>query len=272
MLSSRQQAAMRARRRKMPAWPVLLSLALHLALFLGLLLFPPQRPSANGSEPLSVDLIAEESADAAAPGASAGGKRRSERAGCTGSATRGTATAPPSVPPVQQAEEPPPPPPASPLPTPHPLHRTCPRLRLSKGSYRQRRRHHRPCRYHCRCRRCNRRQLRPSRPPQKTEAERAVAREGGSPARRRGSRRHGRWQPMMQPRELLPAALWPTRQVRRCAGDPKAKCRGPRGGSEQWCRLAREAEAMVGSALLLSAGGVADQRGRQCKGAHHHQP
>ena len=57
MLSSSQRMAVRVHRRETLGWPVLLSLALHLTLFLSLLIIPPTQPPTSASEPLTVDVI-----------------------------------------------------------------------------------------------------------------------------------------------------------------------------------------------------------------------
>jgi hypothetical protein len=49
--------AVRVHRRETLGWPVLLSLALHLTLFLSLLIIPPTQPPTSASEPLTVDVI-----------------------------------------------------------------------------------------------------------------------------------------------------------------------------------------------------------------------
>jgi periplasmic protein TonB len=110
--------AVRVHRRETLGWPVLLSLALHLTLFLSLLIIPPTQPP-RGSEPLTVDVI--------------GGEGPAE-SGATAPTPAPipvpppppvlqTAPAPvPDAPPVQQAETPPPPPvPAPDVPPPPPV-------------------------------------------------------------------------------------------------------------------------------------------------------
>ncbi len=100
MLSSSQRMAVRVHRRETLGWPVLLSLALHLTLFLSLLIIPPTRPTTSASE-FTVDFImgegpAEATSEPAAP-------------------TEATAAPIALPPPVQQAEIPPP----TPAPAPH---------------------------------------------------------------------------------------------------------------------------------------------------------
>src|SRR5580698_7322452 len=101
MLSSSQRMAVRARRRATPGWPVLLSLALHLTVFLLLLIIPPTQPPTGASEPLTVDMIVGEGPAAAT----------SEPAAPTEAPAAPIAPAAPDVPPpppVPQAEIPPP--------------------------------------------------------------------------------------------------------------------------------------------------------------------
>lgn len=59
--------AVRLHRRETLGWPVLLSLTLHLTLFLSLLMLPPTRPPAGASEPLSVAVIVGEGPAEATP-------------------------------------------------------------------------------------------------------------------------------------------------------------------------------------------------------------
>jgi periplasmic protein TonB len=108
MLSSSQRLAVRVHRRETLGWPVLLSLALHLTLFVSLLIVPSAQPPASASEPLSVEFIAAEGPAGAA----------SEPPAPT------EAPAAPLAPaaPVQQAEIPPPAPaPAPDAPPPSPV-------------------------------------------------------------------------------------------------------------------------------------------------------
>jgi periplasmic protein TonB len=122
--------AVRVRRRETLGWPVLLSLALHLTLFLFLLIIPPTQPPTNASGPLTVDFIVGEApAEArsdppaptevpAAPIAPAAPVQQAEIPPPT------PAPAPdvPPPPPVQQAEIPPPTPaPAPDVPPPPPV-------------------------------------------------------------------------------------------------------------------------------------------------------
>ncbi len=106
MLSSSQRLAVRVHRRETLGWLVLLSLALHLTLFLSLLIIPSTQPPTSASEPLSVEIIAEEGPAEATPEPPA--------------PTEATAApiAPPA--PVQQAEIPLPTPAPAPMPVPPP--------------------------------------------------------------------------------------------------------------------------------------------------------
>jgi periplasmic protein TonB len=106
MLSGSQRMAVHVRRRKTQGWPVLLSLALHLTLFLVLLIIPPTQPSTTASGPPTVDLIlregpAEATSEPPAP-------------------TEATAAPIVPPPPVQQAEIPPPTLAPAPMPVPPP--------------------------------------------------------------------------------------------------------------------------------------------------------
>ena len=108
MLSSSQRLAVRVHRRETLGWLALLSLALHLTLFLSLLIFPTMQPPASASGPLSVEVVMEE--------------------GPAGPASEPPApieaTAAPVAPaaPAQQAEMPPPTPaPAPDVPPPAPV-------------------------------------------------------------------------------------------------------------------------------------------------------
>ena len=108
MPSSSQRLVVRVHRRETLGWLVLLSLALHLTLFLSLLIIPSTQPPTSASEPLSVEVIAEEGPAEAAPEPPAPTE----------------ATAAPIAPaaPVQQAEIPPPTPaPAPDVPPPPPV-------------------------------------------------------------------------------------------------------------------------------------------------------
>ncbi len=108
MLSSSQRLAVRVHRRETLGWLALLSLALHLTLFLSLLIFPTMQPPTNASGPLSVEVIVEEGPAGPAPESPAPIE----------------ATAAPIAPaaPVQQAEIPPPTPaPAPDVPPPAPV-------------------------------------------------------------------------------------------------------------------------------------------------------
>src|SRR5271157_5503149 len=109
MLSSSQRLAVRVHRRETLGWLVLLSLALHLTVFLSLLMIPSTQPPTSASEPLSGDVIFEKGPAEAAPEPPAPTE----------------ATAAPIAPaaPVQQAELPPPTPAPAlvPLPPPPPV-------------------------------------------------------------------------------------------------------------------------------------------------------
>src|SRR5271157_5545245 len=67
MLSSGQRLAVRVHRRETPGWPVSLSLALHLTVFLSLLIIPSTQPPASASEPVSVEFVTEGGPAAGAP-------------------------------------------------------------------------------------------------------------------------------------------------------------------------------------------------------------
>jgi protein TonB len=104
MLSSTQRMAVRVHRRETRGWLVLLSLALHLTVFLALLMIPPTQPPTSASGPLTVNVIlgpAGATSEAAAP-------------------TEATATPTAPTAPVQQAEIPPPTPKPAPTPVPPP--------------------------------------------------------------------------------------------------------------------------------------------------------
>jgi periplasmic protein TonB len=129
MLSRSQRIAVRVRRRTTLRWPVVLSLALHLTLFLFLVFIPPTQPPGSGSEPLTMDVIvgegsAEAPSEPAAPTAVTAAPevppsppvQRAERPPPT------PAPVVPPPPPVQQAEIPPPTPvPAPDVPPPPPV-------------------------------------------------------------------------------------------------------------------------------------------------------
>jgi protein TonB len=120
--------AVRVHRRETLGWSVVLSLALHLTLFLSLLIIPPTQPPTSASEPLTVDVIvgqgpAEATSEppapaeaTAAPIAPAAPVQQAEIPPPT------PAPAPdmPPPPPVQQAEIPPPTPTPAPMPVPPP--------------------------------------------------------------------------------------------------------------------------------------------------------
>ena len=115
MLSGSQRMAVRARRRETRSWPVLLSLALHLTVFLALLIIPPTQPPTNASGPLTVDVILGPAGEPSAPTeATAAPVQQAEVPPPT------PAPDVPPPPPVQQAEVPPPTPPPAPLPVPPP--------------------------------------------------------------------------------------------------------------------------------------------------------
>jgi periplasmic protein TonB len=120
MPGSGQRTAVREHRRETLSWPVLLSLVLHLTVFVSLLLIiPPAQPPPGASDPLTVGLIVGDGpAEAQEPPAPA------------------EATAAPDVPPplpVQQAEIPPPTPAPAPnvLPPPPPAARVRPPQRAA---------------------------------------------------------------------------------------------------------------------------------------------
>ena len=123
--------AVRMHRRETAGWPVLLSLALHLTLFLSLLIIPPTQPPTSASEPLAVDVIMGEGpAEAtpeppAAPIAPATPVQEAETPPAPPVQQADIPPPPPDVPPpppVQQAELPPPPPaPAPDVPPPTPV-------------------------------------------------------------------------------------------------------------------------------------------------------
>jgi protein TonB len=121
--------AVRVHRRETLGWPVLLSLALHLTLFLSLLIIPPTQPPTNASEPLTVDVIMGEGpAEAtsglpAAPIAPAAPDVPPPPPVQQVEIPAPTPAAAPDVPPpspVQQAEIPPPTPAPAPMPLPPP--------------------------------------------------------------------------------------------------------------------------------------------------------
>jgi protein TonB len=107
MLSSNQRMAVHVRRRKTPGWPVWLSLALHLALLVSLLIIPSTQPLTSASEPLAVDFVVGEGTPEppAAPIVPAAPIQQAEIP---------PVPEVPPPPPVQQAEIPPPTP--APLP------------------------------------------------------------------------------------------------------------------------------------------------------------
>jgi hypothetical protein len=85
MLSSNPRMAVRVRRRKTPGWPVWLSLALHLTLFVSLLMIPATQPPTSASEPLAVDFVV--------GGRDTGAACRADCSSRTGSASRDTSHA-----------------------------------------------------------------------------------------------------------------------------------------------------------------------------------
>ncbi len=99
--------AVHVRRRKTPGWPVWLSLALHLALLVSLLIIPSTQPLTSASEPLAVDFVVGEGTPEppAAPIVPAAPIQQAEIP---------PVPEVPPPPPVQQAEIPPPTP--APLP------------------------------------------------------------------------------------------------------------------------------------------------------------
>ena len=105
--------AVRVHSREALGWPVLLSLALHLTLFLSLLIIPPTQPPTSASEPLAVDVIMGEGPAEATP---------EPPAAPIAPATPVQEAEIPPAPPVQQADIPPPPPaPAPDVPPPPPV-------------------------------------------------------------------------------------------------------------------------------------------------------
>ena len=98
--------AVRVHRRETLGWPVLLSLALHLTLFLSLLIIPPTQPPTSASEPLTVDVIV--------------GEGPAEATSEPPAPTEATAAPIAPAAPVQQAEIPPPTPAPAPMPVPPP--------------------------------------------------------------------------------------------------------------------------------------------------------
>ena len=112
MLSSSQRMAMRVQRREMLGWPILVSLALHLTLFLSFLMMPAAPPPTSASEPLTVDFVVGEGPAEAT----------SEPPAAPEATAAPIAPPTPDVPPptpVQQAEIPPPTP--APVPPPPPV-------------------------------------------------------------------------------------------------------------------------------------------------------
>ena len=89
MLSSSQRMAVSVHRRETLGWSVLLSLALHLTLFLSLLIVLPTQPRTSGSEPLTVAFLLGGRAGRWDVGAASpdGGNGLADRSGCTGSAS-----------------------------------------------------------------------------------------------------------------------------------------------------------------------------------------
>ena len=151
MLSSSQQLAVRVHRRETLGWLALLSLALHLTLFLSLLIFPTMQPPADASGPLSVEVVMEEGP--AGPASEPPAPIEATAAPIAPPAPVQQAETPPSTPapapdvpppaPVQQAEAtpstpapevPPPPvqqaelPPPMPAPAPIPLPPSSPQV------------------------------------------------------------------------------------------------------------------------------------------------
>ena len=125
VLSSSQPMAVRVRRRKALGWPVLLSLALHLTLFLSFLMLSPTQPLTDASGPPSVDVIAEggpaeAGPEPAAPTEAAAAPTAPDQQAETPPPTPAPAPDVPPPPPVQQAETPPPPPPPPPVAPPPP--------------------------------------------------------------------------------------------------------------------------------------------------------
>jgi periplasmic protein TonB len=114
--------AVHVRRRKTQGWPVLLSLALHLTLFLFLLIIPPTQPSISASEPLTFDVImgdapAQATSEPPAPDVPAPPPVPQAE---IPPPTLAPAPDVPPPPPVQQAEIPPPTPALAPMPVPPP--------------------------------------------------------------------------------------------------------------------------------------------------------
>lgn len=135
MLSSSQRLAARVHRRGTLGWLALLSLALHLTLFLSFLMFPTMQPPTSASEPISVDVVMDDgpAEAAAAPIAPAAPAQNAETpppapAPEAPPSPVQQAETPPSAPapvpeappPVQNAETPPPTPAPAPIPVPPP--------------------------------------------------------------------------------------------------------------------------------------------------------
>jgi len=128
MLSSRQRLAVRVHRRETLGWLVLLSLALHLTLFLSLLMMPSTQPPISASEPISVDVIVEEGPAEAAPEPPAPTESTAAPVAPAAPVEQAEIPAPtpapvpavPPSPPVPQAERPPPTPAPAPMPVPPP--------------------------------------------------------------------------------------------------------------------------------------------------------
>jgi periplasmic protein TonB len=129
MLSRSQRTVVHVHRGKTLGWPVVLSLALHLTLFLSLLMIPPTQPSTSTSEPLTVDVImgkgpAQATSEPPAPDVPPSPPvQQAEIPPPAPAPTADVPSPPPDVPPppVQQAEIPPPTPaPAPDVPPPPP--------------------------------------------------------------------------------------------------------------------------------------------------------
>lgn len=108
MLGRSRRLGVHLRRRDRLAWLVLLSLSIHLTLFVVLVIIPAPQPAMGASDPLSLDLITEEgSAGARAPAAPPG-----EADGPSAPTQQAQVTPPapdvPEPPPLQQNETPPP--------------------------------------------------------------------------------------------------------------------------------------------------------------------
>lgn len=124
MLSRRQRLAVRRPRRATLSWLILLSLALHVTLFLCMLMLPSTPPPANASEALSVDIVTEQGPAEAAPQPPAPAEVAAAPiapAAPVHEAETSPPTPAPEPTPVQQAETPPPTPPPAPTPPPPPV-------------------------------------------------------------------------------------------------------------------------------------------------------